>query len=281
VFFMRNFYIASSLICSAIHAHALIDREGDKMSDVWEASYGFSLADDGTLHPEQAPDSDQDQDGHTNLEESFAGTDPTQATPFQKGSGRPAGKFSIEPVKNEATQRMNVHIWAVKGKTYEVFVSDTLQDWTSAGSVIHNGTSGEIAIDTNVSIASHAKKFWRIAVSDHDQDGDKISNYEEALLNTDMQGNLDIDGDDLPDDWERAMIGDLSRGRDSDQNEDGILEFDEYQFDLDPSGDDADKTVNKEVFQYDYTRLILATKRSALSLTFAYDAAGNLTEVSP
>jgi hypothetical protein len=94
---MRNFYIASSLICSAIHAHALIDREGDKMSDVWEASYGFSLADDGTLHPEQAPDSDQDQDGHTNLEESFAGSYPSD--PLSKRERKASGQIQYRTGK--------------------------------------------------------------------------------------------------------------------------------------------------------------------------------------
>jgi hypothetical protein len=52
------------------------DVDNDDLSDAWETTHGFDLADNGTLHPDQHPLADPDQDGYTNYEESRYGTDP-------------------------------------------------------------------------------------------------------------------------------------------------------------------------------------------------------------
>jgi len=52
------------------------DADNDDLSDAWETTYGFDLADNGTLHPDQHPLADPDQDGYTNYEESRYGTNP-------------------------------------------------------------------------------------------------------------------------------------------------------------------------------------------------------------
>ena len=52
------------------------DVDNDDLSDAWETTHGFDLADNGTLHPDQHPLADPDQDGYTNYEESRYGTNP-------------------------------------------------------------------------------------------------------------------------------------------------------------------------------------------------------------
>ncbi len=56
-----------------ISASALVDEDFDGMSDLCEELYSFSITDDGTLVPSQAPISDPDGDGANNLNESVAG----------------------------------------------------------------------------------------------------------------------------------------------------------------------------------------------------------------
>ncbi len=67
------------LAFSPLTASAIIDADSDGMSDLWEALYGFSTSDNGTLTTSQAPNSDPDGDGVTNLNESIAGTSPLLA----------------------------------------------------------------------------------------------------------------------------------------------------------------------------------------------------------
>ena len=69
------------------------DIDNDELRDDWEVAHGFSLTDNGTVHPEQHPLADPDHDGYTNLQESAFGSDPMTA------SGEP-GKMTREVWKN-------------------------------------------------------------------------------------------------------------------------------------------------------------------------------------
>ena len=48
------------LALAPLPASALIDEDLDGMSDLWEALYSFSITDNGTLFPTQAPSADPD-----------------------------------------------------------------------------------------------------------------------------------------------------------------------------------------------------------------------------
>ena len=52
-----------------------LSNDGDSLSDVWEVTYGFSVA-SGQFPLNELEQADPDGDGKSNLEESIAGTDP-------------------------------------------------------------------------------------------------------------------------------------------------------------------------------------------------------------
>ena len=69
------------------------DVDKDELPDDWETAHGFSLTDNGTVHPEQHPLADADQDGLTNLENSGFPYSPVRAA--GPGTGEP-GKMTRE-----------------------------------------------------------------------------------------------------------------------------------------------------------------------------------------
>lgn len=75
------------------------------------------------------PGDDFDRDGHTNLEESVAGTDPTSATDYLKHTS-----FSL--ADDEANSSFSVQVQARPGRTYELEESINLQPpWSSVQSL--------------------------------------------------------------------------------------------------------------------------------------------------
>ena len=71
--------------------------------------------------------------GGRTRDESMAGTDP-----YDAGS---AERFGMQVVHNQTTASCT-HRSAVRGKYYELFVSDDLETWTSKGLLKHNAQSG-------------------------------------------------------------------------------------------------------------------------------------------
>ena len=263
--------ILALLLCAG-RADALIDSDMDGMSDLWERQYGFSTTDDGTLHPDQAPDRDADQDGQSNRDESIAGTDPNDA-----GS---AERFGMQVVHNQTTGQLHTQIRAVRGKYYELFVSDDLETWTSGGLLKHTAPSGTTDLPNSADPAQIPHRFWKLEVRDHDEDGDGLSNYEEALQGTDMTAVSDANANTIADEWELAWLGGLGGSAQSDADADGIFLIDEYRYGLNPTADDAAQLRDHEHFAYDYTRLTAGNKAHRFELIYHYDPAGNLTEVT-
>ncbi len=113
---------AALLIASA--SHAIIDQNGDGMSDVWTTRYQVTTP----------PDADPDGDGFTNLQESLAGTDPHDA------SSRPG----IEHIEHATPHEVVLHWASVPGKHYRIQASSDLATWLDL-SPTHTGDGTPLA----------------------------------------------------------------------------------------------------------------------------------------
>lgn len=135
-----------------------VDGDADGMSDVWEmifAATGIS------------PLPDTDGDGRTNRVESLAGTNPFDARSVVR-----VAAITLSGPSATIT-------WAtVPGKRYQVETSGSPSGpWTGELTVDGDGTTV-----TRILAATPQPRFFRVAVSDIDTDGDSVNDYEERLL---------------------------------------------------------------------------------------------------
>jgi Bacterial TSP3 repeat len=166
--------------------HAILDQDGDGMSDVWESQNGFSST-SSTL-PGQGPTQDPDGDGVSNLQESIAGTNPLSTTP-------PSGTFRLAYANPEAT---TLQWQAVTGKLYQLSTSPSLaaSSWTLLDNPITFSAGNIGSITTPPRTAASA--FYRATVSDLDSDADNLTDTEEAAYGT-SPFSPDSDGDGILD----------------------------------------------------------------------------------
>jgi Bacterial TSP3 repeat len=169
----------------------IVDNEPDGMSDLWEAQYGFSRFDDGTITPSQAPTADPDGDGVNNLAESIAGTNPNSST-------GPLGTFKITMSPNPLLAgTFNLQFLQLTGKKYQLETSTDLQTWTPLGDPFI-GTAAAVTLATPLPPAGTQKIFYRETVNDTDFDFDSLSSYEESIICSNPK-NPDSDGDGVGD----------------------------------------------------------------------------------
>jgi Bacterial TSP3 repeat len=166
--------------------HAMLDQDGDGMSDVWESQNGFSST-SSTL-PGQGPTQDPDGDGVSNLQESIAGTNPLSTTP-------PSGTFRLAYANPQAT---TLQWQAITGKNYQLSISPSLaaSSWTLLDNPITLSAGNIGSITTPPRTAASA--FYRAAVTDKDSDADNLTETEEAAYGTDPN-SPDTDGDGILD----------------------------------------------------------------------------------
>lgn len=137
---------------------AQIDLDRDGLPDLWQRYHNMLTTD---------PDLDSDGDGATNRDEALAGTDPWSAE----------STFKITALTESGSL-----IWqGVGGKRYRIECSPSLTGWqTDMPAMVSSGGTEEMAL----SLANDGR-FWRIVVSDVDQDNDGLTDAEEALLGFD------------------------------------------------------------------------------------------------
>jgi hypothetical protein len=166
-------------ITAGFVAHAArIDLNGNGMSDIWELVYGAGGVD---------PNGDADNDGASNGRENLAGTNPFDSNSVPR----------IASVIHTATN-VSVSLPCALGKQYELqSAASGWSNWvTEATFIARAGTNV-----TLVGSAGPAPKFFRVAISDVDTDGDGVNDWEEYKLGLDptkAASNNQLDGNGQP-----------------------------------------------------------------------------------
>jgi len=173
------------LVYPAVARAVAVDRNANGMSDIWELVYGASGL---------APDGDADGDGASNLQEAIAGTDP-----FDPASKPLIGSAGI------AGTNVTINVNCALGKQYELqsiqpFNSGGWTNWITEATAI--ARSGSIV--TLSAPAGLTTKFYRVAISDVDTDGDGVNDWEEYQVGLDpmkpsSNGQVDANGNPLGD----------------------------------------------------------------------------------
>ena len=123
------------------------DADGDGLPDAWEIQNFGSIYD-----PRAKPNADPDGDGFTNLQEYFAGTNPTNTSSRLQidSASRTGGSTTLQFI-------------AVAGKTYSVLYRDDLSSgtWLKLTNVSAQGSTGAMTIGDPTS-GSVTTRFYRL-----------------------------------------------------------------------------------------------------------------------
>jgi uncharacterized protein (DUF1800 family) len=151
--------IAVLAMCGPSPARAIVDLDGNGMSDVWEQAFGAVGIN---------PSGDDDRDGQSNLAESQAGTNPFDATSVLK---------LTRIIVSGGSVTLN---WTSSvGQLYQVQSSASLTNpsWQNLGTPFV-GTGQEMTATLGINLGA---KFFRVAVSSQDSDNDGVTDWEEAM----------------------------------------------------------------------------------------------------
>jgi hypothetical protein len=177
-------WLAVLAMTKFVHAQR-IDLNSNDMSDVWEVIYGASALD---------PNDDTDADGVSNGLESLAGTDPFDPNSVPR----------IALMSSSGTN-FTVTLACALGKQYVLqslpqLTNGPLAVWTNEISLVaRTGTVVTLTAPTG-----QARKFFRVAISDVDTDGDRVNDWEEYKLGLDpmkaaSNNRFDANGQPLSD----------------------------------------------------------------------------------
>jgi len=200
--FMRNFLNTSFdrwwrvtivilfFTSGAVGFSQMVDLNGNGMSDIWEWAYGA-----GGL----SPNVDSDGDGFSNLQEAVAGTNPFNSNSIPR----------ISTVLISGTNG-SITMPAQLGKLYQL---QSLTNLAGPNWLVETGLVARTG--TNVSLPSPANatsKFYRVAISDVDSDGDGLNDWEEYQLGLDPSNawsNATLDGNGIPLNDYQYVVGKL------------------------------------------------------------------------
>ena len=161
----------------------MVDLNSNGMSDIWEWLFSANGLD---------PNADADADGASNRAEATAGTNPLDANSAAK----------ISNVSSSPTN-FTVTMPCALGKQYQLQSAPAMgssSNWTvEATQVARSGTAITLSAP-----AGTAAKFFRIAISDVDTDGDGVNDWEEYQVGLDpnnptSNGQLDGNGQPMTD----------------------------------------------------------------------------------
>ena len=187
-------------VFATLPASAILDTNGNGLSDLWEAQYKVGVHVSANLDPAV----DDDGDGWTNAKEAAAGTDPFDLN-APDGYLRPETTRVPEHwedtngdgIPEFVPDSITLVFVGTPGKQYTLLSSTNLaeQSWFQVGDpFISNGNE----ITYCVFVTDLEKSLWRVAVTDADTDGDGLTDAEESVLGTNPANSHTIAGiDDL------------------------------------------------------------------------------------
>ena len=189
-----------AFVFASLPASAILDTNGNGLSDLWEAQYKVGVHVSANLDPAV----DDDGDGWTNAKEAAAGTDPFDLN-APDGYLRPETTRVPEHwedtngdgIPEFVPDSITLVFVGTPGKQYTLLSSTNLaeQSWFQVGDpFISNGNE----ITYCVFVTDLEKSLWRVAVTDADTDGDGLTDAEESVLGTNPANSHTIAGiDDL------------------------------------------------------------------------------------
>ena len=132
-----------ALLLGATSLHAIIDRNGDGLSDVWAALY----------HPTKGATVDEDGDGFTNAQEALAGTDPLD----------PASCFAAV-LRADATGALVLRWHGLRGKRYTIESSSDLITWAPIPGAVYDPAATPVHYRETMATASGSRRFLRLVL---------------------------------------------------------------------------------------------------------------------
>ena len=230
------------------HLQAIHDTNQNGVSDLWEQKFN-----NGYLFSTFDPAADPDGDGWTNSQEASAGTDPA------------SGVGVTGLVRPEITQDLwdiSVTWPTVAGKKYTLFSSADLTPggWTQVAEP-HTGNGSAIIESFPLTWPDGTipeRNFWRVTVTDQDNDSDTLTDTEETELGSSPYSS-DGDNDELTDLAE--LFTHYTNPMSADGDADGISDSDEilidftspyFAFDNDSDGipDDYERHLARQLLAY-------------------------------
>jgi len=203
---LRASVLSSVLILATQPSHAVLDLNGNGLSDLYEEAVNGGVK----FGPTTDLSSDEDHDGLTLAQEAVAGTHPNDPNPttgrLSLGVDEIPGSYvdtdddGINDTFVPAHDRLS---WTGRpGKRYTLETSSDLKpgSWQPVGqSVIGDGQPVQRVIPPpQHGEPGPTRGFWRVTVADIDSDSDSLTDWEEHLLTTNP-GAADSDGDGVSD----------------------------------------------------------------------------------
>jgi hypothetical protein len=241
----------------------IIDANGDLLDDGWARSH---LRNGTPLQPYD----DDDNDGRKNIEESIVGSNPWVADQPWQSAGEPSP--TVGPGSFTLTFR------SIPTMRYLIEQSDDLITWTENQQLWGDGSVKTLTIATGTSAA----KFFRVGLvltngGNLDTDGDGLPDWYELNVFGSNPSDADSDDDGLPDGWEAAHGLNVTGPTDAlaDADSDSLTNRDEFAFGLDPRTNEFESKASSMTYTV-VNRLAQIETGGVVTNSFTYDAEGNL-----